>query len=156
MRNHIKTVVAGLVGAGVATAILLVPRRLATEHPLPTPEYLSPTVRALLHQRMERHRQTAAELMQSVLVLDYVTTENMAQAIASEPTLARPLSNDATDLNAQLPGRFFELQDELKQNAKKLEDAARSRDGERVLNEFPVLVRTCVSCHQVYLRGRAK
>jgi Cytochrome C' len=119
---------------------------------LPPPSDLSPMARQLLRERMVRHGKTMSDLVQSVIVLDYAEAARLSREIAEEPRLARPLSQ--SDLNAGLPERFFELQDELHQRANRLSEVARSRNGSALAPAFGQLAETCVSCHRVYSMGR--
>jgi hypothetical protein len=122
---------------------------------LPPPAQLSPAVRSLLHDRMARHGNTMTDLVQSVILLDYDKAARLAREIAEEPRLARPLTKDASELNAQLPDRFFELQDALHTRASHLAEIARTRNGAELAPAFGQLAETCVSCHRVYEIGRA-
>jgi cytochrome c556 len=115
---------------------------------------LSETARALVRQKMAKHSRQMTELVWSVVLLEYNESAQLAQAIATEPRLARPTSNDATELNAALPPRFFELQDQLRSRAQKLEVAARARDATGMAKTFGALAETCVACHDVYLSKR--
>ena len=75
----------------------------------------------------------------------------IAKAIANEPRLAQPTSGDATELNASLPPRFFELQSQLRAEARRLEVSARARDAAGTARSYGALAETCVSCHDAYL-----
>src|SRR4051794_19641108 len=92
----------------------------------PLPRHLAPSAelsqvaRQLLRERMVRHGKTMTDLVQAVIVLDYAATARLAAEIAEEPRLARPLSPN--DLNASVPDKFFELQDELHQRASTLSE----------------------------------
>jgi cytochrome c556 len=122
---------------------------------LPTPDHLPSAARSVLKKRMERHGRDMGDLMWAVLLLDYNTTQKLAQQVATEPLLARPLSGDASELNALLPERFFTLQDELKTNAAALARVAPRHDPEAMAEAYGRLARTCVACHQVYLNEPA-
>jgi cytochrome c556 len=90
------------------------------------------------------------ELEHAVIFLDLLKAANLADHIAGEPTLARPSGNDANELNAQLPERFFQLQDDLKVNAARLATAARGYNIDDLAQAHAQVVRTCVACHGVY------
>ena len=90
-------------------------------------------------------------MVRGVVLLDDQDVEEAADRILAEPTLARPLTGDATDLNSLLPARFFVLQDELRAQAKSLKAAAASHDPTHTADAFGQLSRACVSCHQLYL-----
>ena len=92
---------------------------------------LEPAAPALLHERMRRHVEDLAQLNRAVVALDFSTTQQLADQIASEPKLGRPLQQDATELNSQLPERFFLLQDDLQRSARDLANAAQARDDAR-------------------------
>ena len=123
---------------------------MPAEHHLAPPADLSPTVRRLLHERMGRHAKTMSELVQAVIVLDYPQTERLAHEIGEQPRLARPLSQDATELNSSLPDEFFRLDDQLRSRASLLADAARMRNGAELATSFGNLAETCVACHRTY------
>jgi hypothetical protein len=86
-----------------------------------------------------------------VAVLDYDGVARSAGEIFDEPTLARPVTGD--ELNGLLPERFFELQDALRSQARKVVDAAARRDSAQLASGFGELTKTCITCHDVYLRG---
>src|SRR5947209_8073470 len=81
---------------------------------LPAPHYLSPTARAVLKRRMQRHGRDLIRLGSAVVLLDFEHAGKLAELIAEDAQLARPLTGDATELNNQLPEPFFVLQDELR------------------------------------------
>jgi hypothetical protein len=124
----------------------------------PSPRHLSPSselspmARQLLRERMVRHGKTMSELVHSVILLDYGESFRLSREIAEEPRLARPLQPN--DMNASLPDKFFELQDELHERATRLAEAARTRNGSLLAPAFGQLAETCVSCHRVYSTGR--
>ena len=93
------------------------------------------------------------ELVSAVMVLDYARIQNLAEAIATEPRLARPLAHDATDANAALPERFFELQDQLRGRAGELGSAAASQQAMRIAEAYGQLSQTCVECHATFRPG---
>jgi hypothetical protein len=126
------------------------------EQHLPEPQQLSPTVRAVLHERMRLHGHQMAELSWNVVKLDWNATQELAAELAAEPRLARPSEMDATQLNSQLPERFFVLQDALRENALALSRAAQSRDPRQLAQAWSALSGTCVSCHEAYLVGEPR
>ena len=119
---------------------------------LPVPKRLSPTARNVLDKRMQRHSRDLIPLVRTVVMLDYDRTAKLADSIVEDSMLARPLTGDASELNNQLPERFFTLQDELRSSARALGEAARHRDPEAVSDAFGRLSRTCVRCHSAYLQ----
>jgi hypothetical protein len=141
-----------LVAGAIAVALILRPSRTIAPGPeLGTPERLSPTVRAVIHSKMNRHGEQLTQLVSRVVVLDYDGTARAAGAIFDEPTLARPIAGD--ELNAALPERFFQYQDALRAGAKELVTTAARRDGARLAESFGSLMTTCLRCHDLYLRG---
>ena len=118
---------------------------------LPAPAHLSGTARRLISTRMERHGAAMSDLMWAALFLDYRSTAELAGEIADEPKLARPLSRDASELNAALPAGFFDLQDELATHARRLADEAAAEDPERLSTALGALTDTCLRCHATYL-----
>lgn len=122
---------------------------------LTAPSYLSPLARQLLKQRMARHGKDMLALMEAVLFLDRPTALRLAQDIAEEPRLTRPIAGGADDMNAALPERFFVLQDELKSRALSLAQAARGTDNVALAGRLGELTQTCVTCHATYLEPNA-
>lgn len=114
------------------------------------PQYLSNTTRELLRKRMASHANDMAELVQAIMILQYPRIAERAAAIDAQVDLARPLSNDATDLASSLPTSFFDYQDDLKARARSLEDAAKAQGAFRVADAYGDLSKTCVKCHSVF------
>jgi cytochrome c' len=100
---------------------------------------------------MGRHDSQMKALMSRVVLLDDAGVARAAGAIFDEPSLARPVADD--ELNGFLPERFFVLQDELRKRARELVIASSRHDRAAVADEFAALSKTCVTCHDVYLRG---
>src|SRR5687768_354548 len=92
------------------------------------PSRISPQARELLAARMERHGDTMMWLMATVVLLKHEPVHELAQEIALEPKISRPAAGDQDTVNAALPPRFFELQDELQKRAAALAQAAAARD----------------------------
>ena len=84
------------------------------------------------------------------MVLDYLRIEQRSDQIADDVSLARPVSQDATELNASLPEKFFVHQDKVKVEARGLADAARAHDPYRVAEQYGRLSEGCVRCHADY------
>lgn len=120
---------------------------------LAEPTWLPPEARNLLSARMERHGEDMTFLLPSVVLLSYRWAEGLTERIAAEPRLARPGVGDADSLNARLPTRFFELQDEVRARAQEVSAAAKARDDARMAKAFGELTQTCVACHALYLQG---
>lgn len=95
-----------------------------------------------------------ADLMSAIMVLRYPIIRDRAQAIADDVDLARPLTGDATELNALLPAKFFDYQDELRVRAHALQAAAAQSNAYAVADAYGRLSETCVRCHATYRQGR--
>jgi cytochrome c556 len=117
------------------------------------PEYLSGTARALLRSRMASHVRDMNGLVSAIMMLDYPLIGEEAERIASDASLSRPLSNDATELNAALPALFFDEQDQLRTRARALVGASRALDPFQVAQAYGQLSQACVRCHAVYRAG---
>ena len=153
-RRHIA--IGAILVAAVSFAILLIPsRRLSKEPHLPPVTYLPEAARAVIQKTMARHGEHTWALTDAVTVLDYDSAIEHATRLVSGGTFARPLTQDATDMNARLPERFFELQYQLRASTDRLVVAARARDGEQLAAAYGQLVQVCISCHSVYLKGPA-
>jgi cytochrome c556 len=132
----------------LARAISPPEKALEPAQPLPG------AARAVLKSRMANHVRDMTDLVSAIMVLDYPTIANRAKAVASDANLARPLGGDATELNALLPDRFFEYQDELRKNARALAAAAERMDALEVAEAYGHVSESCVRCHAVYRGGR--
>jgi hypothetical protein len=115
------------------------------------PEWLPDEVREMLSQRMQRHSRTMVFLLMDVVTLSHEDTVEEAEAIADEPRFGRPAPGEKGTISALLPARFFELEDQLRVQAKALAAAARASDDARLVRVYGELTQTCVSCHTVYL-----
>jgi hypothetical protein len=141
-----------VVGVIVALALLLRPSRTITRGPeLPVPARIPPAMREVIASKMRRHAEQLPALVSKVVVLDYDGAARAAGEIFDEPGIARPVAGD--ELNTLLPERFFVLQDGLRSGARQVVEAAAERNGARLSEAFANLTKTCVSCHDVYLRG---
>jgi cytochrome c556 len=119
--------------------------RLVRSEPLPK------LARDVLHDRMTNHGDDMESLMWTVMMLDYESAASIAERIARTDKLSRPEPDDPTTLNAALPQRFFELQDELAAAAAELHIAAEKRDDAAIAASFGRISRACVACHSLYL-----
>jgi hypothetical protein len=63
-------------------------------------------------------------------------------------------ATDPSQLNAQLPARFFALQDELRGQLQTLERAAQARDANATADALAASMKSCVACHDAYLTGK--
>ncbi len=133
------------------------PQPKEQQRSLPQPQHLSPTVRAVVAERMERHAFEMSNLMWAVLFLDRPIAAEIADTIVSEPRLARPLTKDASELNSALPEHFFALQDTLVQSARNLARVARApdQDGAALSKAYGELTAVCVSCHAIFIADPA-
>jgi hypothetical protein len=148
-RHHLLVIA---VAAAVGFAVWWFPsHRMRREAHLPEAGQLSPTVRNLLAERMRRHGQSMSELAVDVVVLDWDRVAALSGEIRQDASLARPIGNDATELNAQLPDRFFVLQDQLKLTAAALQQAAQTRNAEAMAQAWGNMSSACVRCHATYL-----
>jgi hypothetical protein len=120
---------------------------------LPRPERLPARARALLDERMQRHGAAMSDMLWAALFLDYPSAKEIAEEIATEPRLARPLERDASEANALFPDRFFDLQDDLVRAAGEVARAAEARDAARLADTMGRLSATCIHCHAAYLEG---
>jgi len=125
-------------------------RAVETPKRVDPPEPLSPAARALLKERMASHGRDMNDLVSAIMVLDYLRIEQRGDQIADDVALARPVSHDATELNAALPEKFFVHQDKVKLEARALADAARAHDPYRVAEQYGRLSEGCVRCHADY------
>jgi cytochrome c556 len=144
-----------LVMAAAGFLVLILPsRRLATEHRLPIAERLPEATRAALSTQMRTHARGMLELTSMVTMLDYDAVGPAVQRLLDEPRVARPLSKEATELNGQLPARFFSLQDELRDDLEELARAAATHDANALANAYATTTKACIRCHDTYLTGR--
>ena len=149
-----RTIIASstLIGCAVALALILRPSRTIQRGPeLPVPERIPPAMRQVIASKMRRHAEQLPALVSKVVVLDYDGAARAGGEIFDEPGLARPVAGD--ELNTLLPPRFFVLQDALREGARQVVEAAAERNSARLSEAFGNLTKTCVSCHDVYLRG---
>lgn len=123
------------------------PKRLEPAQDLPEP------ARAIIRTRMASHASEMSELMDAIMVLDYPRIRSGADAIAHDVRLARPLTHDATELNAAIPTTFFDLQDELHGRAGVLATAAERQSAFEVADAYGRVSETCVRCHASYRKG---
>jgi hypothetical protein len=108
----------------------------------------------MLTSRMHRHAQDMMFLVASVVLLNHDVAADLSGGIADEPRLARPAAGERDSLNALLPRRFFELDDELRERSRAVATAAKLKDDALLAKAYGQLVETCVSCHAVYLQDQ--
>jgi cytochrome c556 len=117
-------------------------------------ERLPEAARAALATQMHAHARGMMELVSTATVLDYEAVGVSVQRLLEEPRVARPLIGDATELNAELPARFFGMQDELRADLQSMSRAAAARDPEALADSFAATSKACIRCHDSYLTGR--
>ncbi len=115
------------------------------------PDYLSDLARQILRRRMERHGRDMIHLMTGVVLLRREVVQTIAQEIAREPRITRPLPDSRDELNSALPEKFFVLQDELRDRAKALEASAKGTNDKEFGESFGRLTQTCIACHSAFL-----
>jgi hypothetical protein len=147
-----STVIAGsLVLAVVAGAAVFLRPHPSAKEELARPAAIPPAMLGILKNKMGRHDLQMKALMTRVVLLDDDGVARAAGELFDEPSVARPVAGD--ELNGLLPERFFVLQDELRTRARQLVAASARHDRAAVANEFAALSKTCLACHEVYLRG---
>jgi hypothetical protein len=140
-----------LTGAAKAPAV-----KKPADEGLEKPDYLSALARQTLRRRMERHGRDMTTLMTSVVLLKREVALSLANNLAAEPRITRPLPDGRDDLNAALPERFFVLQDELRDRARQLAEAAKSGKDKDLGDAFARLTQTCIACHSAYLNPKGE
>ena len=156
--------IAALVGSAIFTACAnqaanqppqqaQLARAVATPDRPGPPEPLSAPARAILKSRMASHARDMGDLVSAIMILDYKSIGEGADRIAGDTNLSRPLTHDATELNAALPEKFFERQDELRAQAKALAQAARELNPYRVAEVYGHVSEACVRCHADFRPG---
>jgi len=116
------------------------------------PDRLSAPTREFLSMRMKDHRVDMESLMRAVIVLDRRKAAVLSIRIAEDASLARPISGQTDLMNAQIPPRFFDLQEELRAAAREVSTAATKGSDMAIAKSFGKLTETCVACHASYLR----
>jgi hypothetical protein len=134
--------------AGAATESATPP---APPKELPQRQDLPLVLRETLRSSMDRHGEELTFLLADVVLLQYEQAEQLAEMLANEPKLGRPVPGDTESLNALLPESFFLHQSQLGERAKLLAKAAREKDDAGLVKAFGALAETCVGCHSSYL-----
>ena len=124
------------------------------EPALGRPDYLSDLARQILRRRMDRHGRDMHQLTTSVVLLRRDVARSLAEGIAGEPRIVRPLPDSRDELNTALPERFFVLQDELRERAKSLAEAAKKGTDRELGESFSRMMQTCVACHSAFLNPK--
>ena len=151
--EHLPVVVATF---GVGLALLGSTERLLHATGVPPradaeSDKLPPMARDVVASRMKDHAVDMNRLMTAVITLDRDTTHKLAQRLADDERLARPVAADEAMLNSQVPPKFFELQDSLRVSARALAEAAQGHDDKKLAKAFGSVASTCVACHSRYL-----
>jgi len=153
--NVTKTVtIAGsaILATAIGLGLFLRPKSTAQEQ-LAASASLPPIARQVLRTKMARHELQMRTLVSRIVLLDDDGVARAAGEIFDEPSLARPVAGD--ELNGLLPERFFALQDELKARSRRVVAASLARNHAAMADEFAGLAKSCINCHDVYLRGDA-
>lgn len=103
---------------------------------------------------MARHAQDLPALARACVNLEYGQAAELGRDIGGDANLARPLTGDATELNALVPEAFFTLQDQLRVEARAVAEAAARQDGEALAGAYGRLSATCVRCHAAFRKPR--
>jgi hypothetical protein len=119
------------------------------------PADLPGPVRQVLQSLMAQHRGDMADLVAASMGVLYEDMARAADRVAAT-SLSRPLTGDATELNAFLPARFFDLQDELVLRARTLAGVARQHDAGATASAYAAISETCVNCHATYRDARPR
>lgn len=114
------------------------------------PVFIPETARAILRVRMTSHAKDMTDLMAAVAILRYERAETLASDIVDDASLARPLGNDATELNNLLPPSFFALQDQVRADAREVAASAHHLDAIALGRAYGRLAGGCVSCHALF------
>jgi hypothetical protein len=117
------------------------------------PADLPGPVRQVLQSLMAQHRSDMTDLVAASMGVLYEDMARAADRVAAT-SISRPLTGDATELNAFLPARFFDLQDELVLRARNLAGAARQHDRATTASAYAAISETCLNCHAIYRDAR--
>jgi hypothetical protein len=149
--EHVPVLV---MAVGIALALLAFSAhrvQSTSRGPPPVEESLPPMARDMLAARMKDHATDMDQLVRSVIRLDRPATARLAEQLANDDRLARPLGKDDALLNSLVPPRFFELQDQLRVSARALAGAARGHDDRKLAETFSGVTGSCIACHSLYL-----
>jgi hypothetical protein len=128
-------------------------RAVSPPRRLEAPDYLPEAARSVLRTIMASHARSMGDLMSAIMVLDYPRIREDAEAVAFDASLSRPLTHEASELNALLPEDFFRQQDNLRAHARLLAEAATLQSAHAVANAYGSLSESCVRCHHIYRTG---
>lgn len=114
------------------------------------PGFIPEAARSLLRTRMASHARDMSDLMSAVVNLRYVDAEALAGEIVDDVSLARPVGDDATELNNLLPAQFFILQDRAREDARAVADGAHRMKAIDLGSAYGRLSERCVACHALF------
>ena len=117
-------------------------------------ESLPKAAREDLRVRMAFHARDMNALVSDIMLLRYDEIRDRAKRIASDASLSRPLTNDATELNSAFPEKFFLYQDNLRLEAKTLAESAGRESAFDIADSYGRLSQVCVRCHAAYRGAR--
>jgi hypothetical protein len=103
---------------------------------------------------MAFHARDMNALVTDIILLRYDEIGDRAKGIASDASLSRPLTNDATELNSVFPEKFFLYQDNLRLEAKTLAESAGRQSAFDIADSYGRLSQVCVRCHAAYRAAR--
>jgi|SRR5579872_4749589 len=114
------------------------------------PVFIPEAARSLLRLRMASHAKDMRDLMSAVVNLRYFDAEALAGEIVDDTSLARPIGNDATELNNLLPAEFFALQDRARDDARAVAAGAHALSAIDLGKAYGHLSEGCVACHALF------
>ena len=117
-------------------------------------ESLPKAARENLRVSMAFHARDMNALVSDIMLLRYDEIRDRAKRIASDASLSRPLTNDATELNSAFPEKFFLYQDNLRLEAKTLAESAGRESAFDIADSYGRLSQVCVRCHAAYRGAR--
>ncbi|MBL8957551.1 MAG: cytochrome c [Myxococcaceae bacterium] len=111
------------------------------------PEKVTARVREALKRKMKSHSRDFLSLPLHIVLADFGAVERATQGIMNEPRIDKAAAGD--DLSG-LSGPFFQLQDQLRERAGALNQAARGKDVSAMTTALGPLMETCATCHLIY------
>lgn len=124
-------------------------RQRALQRWLLAPQNVSERVRRTLQKRMKDHGRAVRDLWLAVALLDYPKVEALARSLENEPRI-----DAAAGETAGLTEPFFQLQDELRADARELSESARKHDAKGTVEAMGRTAESCVACHILYRAPR--
>lgn len=111
------------------------------------PEKVSARVRETLKRKMKSHSRDFQGLPLAIVLGNHAEVQRLTQGIMNEPRLDKAAAGD--DLSG-LSEYFFQLQNELRENATALNKAAGEKDVRAMTAGLGTLAQTCATCHAIY------